>query len=309
MKFSTPQNLKDVANVIGATFDGNPEHIVIGLNEIHMVEPGDLVFVDHPKYYDKALQSKATTILINKKVDCPAGKALIFSENPFSDYNKLVTHYHPRNYSVAPVSPTAKIGKNTLLMPGVYVGENVSIGDNCIIHPNVVIYNDVIIGNNVIIQAGTIVGSDAFYYKRRETRFERMLSCGRVVIHNNVEIGAGCAIDKGVSGDTVIGEATILDNLVHIAHDVVLGKMCLIAAQVAVAGATTVGDGVTMWGQVGVSSGLTIGNNAVLQAQSGIAKSLEGGKTYFGSPASEARERLKEMAMIRKLPEIFEKLK
>jgi len=309
MKLSSPQKLKDIAGIIGATFDGDPDHIVTGLNEIHMVEPGDLVFVDHPKYYDKALQSKATTVLLNKKVECPTGKALIFTDDPFSAYNRLVEHFHPRVYSSAPISPNAKIGKNTLIMPGVYVGDNVTIGNNCKIHPNVVIYNDCVIGNNVTIQAGCVIGSDAFYYKKRETHFEKLISCGRVVIEDNVELGGNCVIDKGVSGDTIIGEGTIFDNLVHIAHDVQLGKMCLIAGQVAIAGATKVGNRVTMWGQVGVTSGVTIGDGAVLQAQCGVAKSLEGGKSYFGSPAGESREKMKEMAMVRRIPDILEKLR
>jgi UDP-3-O-[3-hydroxymyristoyl] glucosamine N-acyltransferase len=309
MKLTPPQKLKDIAALLDARFTGSPDHIISGLNEIHKVEPGDIVFVDHPKYYDKALASKATTIIINKEVECPAGKALILSDDPFSAYNKLVSHFQPVQYSLSPMSHSAAIGVNTVIMPGVYVGNHVTIGDNCVIHPNVTIYDHCVIGNNVEIHAGTVIGGDAFYYKRRPGKFDKMLSCGRVVIHDDVEIGAGCTIDKGVSGDTVIGKGTKIDNMVHIGHDTVVGEMCLFAAQVGIAGVVTIEDNVTLWGQVGVASDLTIGKGAVVMAQSGIGKSLAGGKSYFGSPAGEAREKMREMAMVRQIPGILDKLK
>jgi UDP-3-O-[3-hydroxymyristoyl] glucosamine N-acyltransferase len=136
-----------------------------------------------------------------------------------------------------------------------------------------------------------------------------MYSCGRVLIHDDVEVGAGCTIDKGVSGDTVIGKGTKLDNHIHIGHDTVIGKNCLFAAQVGIAGVVTIEDDVILWGQVGVSKDLTIGKGAIVLAQSGIIKSLEQGKTYFGSPVQEAREKMKELALIKQLPEIIVKLK
>jgi len=136
-----------------------------------------------------------------------------------------------------------------------------------------------------------------------------MLSCGRVVIHDNVEIGANSTIDKGVSGDTVIGKGSKLDNLVQVGHDTVIGKNCLFAAQVGIAGVVKIEDDVILWGQVGVQKDLTIGKGAVVLGQSGIPKSLEGNKTYFGSPVRDAREKMKELALIKQLPEIIEKLK
>jgi UDP-3-O-[3-hydroxymyristoyl] glucosamine N-acyltransferase len=135
-----------------------------------------------------------------------------------------------------------------------------------------------------------------------------MTSCGRVVIEDWVEIGAGCTIDRGVSGDTKIGAGTKLDNLVHIGHDTVVGKNCLLAGQVGIAGATTLEDNVILWGQVGVSKTLTIGRDAVLYAQSGVPASLEGGKNYFGSPAVEAKEKMKELVWMKRIPELWEKV-
>ena len=292
MKLASPHTLKQIAALINCEFEGDENHVITGLNEIHMVEAGDIVFVDHPKYYDKALQSKATTIIINKNVECPQGKALLISDDPFRDYNKLVRHFYPINYSLKQISDTAKIGEGTVLMPGVYLGNNVTIGTNCVLHPNVIIYNDCVIGNNVIIHAGTVIGADAFYYKRRPEKLDKMISCGRVVIEDNVEIGANCTIDKGVSGDTLIGEGTKMDNLIMIAHDTHIGKRCQFAAQVAIAGVVTIGDNVILWGQAAIRSDVTLGDGAVLLGQSGLAENIPAGKTYFGSPASEARTKM-----------------
>jgi UDP-3-O-[3-hydroxymyristoyl] glucosamine N-acyltransferase len=309
MKLPSLHKLKDIAALINCEFEGDENHIVSGLNEIHMVEAGDIVFVDHPKYYDKALFSNATTILINKKVACPEGKALLISDDPFRDFNKLILHFSPVSYSLKPISDTAKIGKNTVVLPGVFLGNNVTIGDNCVIHPNVVIYNNCHVGNNVTIHGGTVIGADAFYYKKRADRFDKLISCGRVIIEDDVEIGALCTIDRGVSGDTVIGKGTKIDNHVQIGHDTVVGQMCLMASHVGVAGVVKIGDGATLWGQVGVRSDIRIGKGATVLAQSGLAESVPDGKTYFGTPAGEARTKMREYAALKMLPEMIKNSK
>jgi len=309
MKFPNVYPLKEIAAIISSEYVGDDNYPVHGMNEIHVVEPGDIVFVDHPKYYDKALQSAATIILINKQVDCPEGKALLISDDPFRDFNVLTRHFRPFISANVLVAPSAQIGEGTIIQPNTFVGNNVTIGTNCLIHSNVAIYDNTIIGNNVIIHAGTVLGGDAFYYKKRPEGFDQLISGGRVVIKDNVGIGAACTIDKGVTGDTTIGEGTKIDNQVHIGHDTIIGKKCLIASQTGIAGCVIIEDEVTIWGQVGVTSAITIGTKAVIQAQTGVAKSLEGGKVYFGSPAEEAREKLKQMANVKRIPEILEKLK
>jgi UDP-3-O-[3-hydroxymyristoyl] glucosamine N-acyltransferase len=308
MKLPSTFTLKDIASIIKCEFEGKPEHKITGMNEIHMVEEGDIVFVDHPKYYDKALQSKATTILINKKVTCPEGKALLISDDPFRDYNKLVRYFYPLNYSLKPVSNSAKIGVDTVIMPGVYLGNNVTIGNNSVIHPNVVIYDDCHIGNNVTIHANTVIGADAFYYKKRPEKFDKMISCGTVIIDDDVEIGANCTIDKGVSGATRIGAGTKIDNHVQIGHDTQVGKMCLFASHVGVAGVVKIEDGVTLWGQAGVRSDVTLGKGSVLLAQAGLGEDIPAGKIYFGSPAGESRAKMKEVAALKMLPELIKKI-
>lgn len=308
MKFPKTYLLREIADLIAAKFVGDQNFPVRGMNEIHVVEAGDIVFVDHPKYYDKALNSAATIVLINKEVDCPEGKALLISDDPFRDFNILTKHFKPFNSSSSSISSTAKIGANTIIQPNTFVGNNVSIGDNCLIHANVSIYDDCVIGNNVTIHAGTILGADAFYYKKRAEGFDKLISGGRVVIKDKVDIGSGCTIDKGVTGDTTIGEGSKLDNQIQIGHDTILGKKCLIASHTGIAGCVVLEDEVTLWGQVGVISGITIGKGAVVYAQSGIANSLEGGKTYFGSPAVEARDKMRELATIKNMPSILKKL-
>jgi UDP-3-O-[3-hydroxymyristoyl] glucosamine N-acyltransferase len=309
LKFPEPHTLKQIANLINVEFIGSDDFPVLGMNEIHVVEPGDIVFVDHPKYYDKALQSAATIVLINKKVDCPEGKALLISDDPFRDFNKLTQYFKPFKSANSAIAEDAIVGAGTIIQPNCFIGNNVTIGENCIIHSNVSIYDDAVIGNNVTIHAGTVLGASAFYYKNRPEGYDQLKSGGRVIIENNVDIGALCTIDRGVTGDTIIGEGSKLDNQIQIGHDTVIGKKCLIASQTGIAGCVIVEDNVTIWGQVGIKSGITIAKGTVLYAQSGLTQSTEEGKTYFGSPAREAREQFKDMASIKKIPEILRKLK
>ena len=300
MKFKKPQTLQQIATLLGVGFIGDEDFKILGINEIHVVEKGDIVFVDHPKYYDKALNSAATTILINKKVECPKGKSLLISDDPFRDFNTLTKHFNPFIASKESISKSAIIGENTIVQPNVFIGNNVVIGRNCLIHPNVTIYDNCVIGNNVTIHANTVLGSDAFYYKNRPTGFDKLISGGSVIIKDDVDLGASCTIDKGVTGNTTIGEGTKIDNQVHVGHDTVIGKKCLIASQTGIAGCVIIEDEVTIWGQVGTNSGITIGKGAIILGQTGVTKSVAGGKTYFGTPISESREKLKEMAEIKR---------
>ena len=309
MKFSRAYTLIEIAQLTETELVGDDNFLIHGINEIHVVEKGELVFVDHPKYYDKALNSAASVILINKKVDCPEGKALLISDDPFRDFNIISNHFKPFEYASKIISDSSSIGKNTIIQPNVFIGNHVKIGDNCLIHPNVTIYDNCIIGDHVTIHSGTVLGSDAFYYKNRPEGFDKLISVGRVVLKDNVDIGAACTIDRGVTGDTIIGEGTKVDNQVQIAHDTVIGKKCLIASQTGIAGCVIIKDEVIIWGQVGIVSGVTIGEKAVLMAQSGVSKSIKGGKVYWGTPVREVRDKQKEIIAVRKLPELIKKIK
>jgi UDP-3-O-[3-hydroxymyristoyl] glucosamine N-acyltransferase len=300
MKFKKAQTLIEIATLLNVAFIGDDNFEILGINEIHVVEKGDIVFVDHPKYYNKALNSAATVILIDKEVNCPEGKALLISDDPFRDFNKITTHFSPFIASKESISESAMIGQTTIIQPNVFIGKNVTIGHNCVIHPNVTIYDNTIIGNNVNIHANTVLGADAFYYKNRPTGYDKLISGGRVVIKDDVDLGASCTIDRGVTGDTIIGEGTKIDNQVHVGHDTIIGKKCLIASQTGIAGCVIIEDNVTIWGQVGTNSGITIGKGAIILGQTGVTKSVVGGKSYFGTPISESRVKLKEMAEIKR---------
>ncbi len=312
MKFAAPVSLHWLSDLIDAKVLGNEQLQATGINEIHRVEAGDICFVDHPKYYNKCLQSAATTIIINTaNVIIPNGKALLVVDDPFEAYLTIVRHFKPFVAQQNAISESATIGQGTIVMPNVFIGHNVTIGNNCIIHPNVSILNDTVIGNSVVIQAGSVIGSDAFYYntkKNRDVWYKRMESCGRVVVEDDVEVGAGCIIDRGVTAETIIGAGTKMDNMVHIGHDVIVGKNCLMAAQVAIAGGTILHAGVTLWGQVGISKTLVLGENSTVLAQSGVGINLEPGKVYFGSPAEEAIAKKKELVWVKRIPELWKKV-
>lgn len=306
MKFNTPQTLQQIASLLNIEFIGDENFKISGINEIHVVEEGDIVFVDHPKYYDKALNSAATTILINKKVECPEGKTLLISEDPFRDFNTIIKHFNPFIASKVSLSETAIIGEGTIIQPNVFIGNNVIIGVNCLIHPNVTIYDDTVIGDCVTIHANTVLGADAFYYKNRVTGFDKLISGGRVVLEDHVDLGASCTIDRGVTGDTTIGEGTKIDNQVHVGHDTRIGKKCIIAAQTGIAGCTLIEDEVTIWGQVGINSDVLIEKGTVLMGQTGVTKSLKK-DIYYGTPQVPYRQKLRETIYLKNILNVSKK--
>jgi len=308
MDFNKRLKLSEVAEIISGKVIGDPNAIVVGLNELHIVRDGDITFVDHPKYYKKALESAATYVIINKEVDPPEGKSLILHNAPMDAFNILISHFRPMVASMDMISPSAEIGKETIIQPGVFVGNNVKIGNNCIIHANVSIYDNTIIGDNVILHSNTVIGGDAYYFQKRDNGYNKFLSAGRVMLKNNVEIGASCSIDKGVTGDTIIGEGTKMDNQCQVGHDTVIGKHCLIGAFAAIAGVTTIEDEVIIWARVAINKDIVIGKKAIILATSAVDKTIEGGKVYMGSPVMEVRQYWKQFVALKKIPEIVKKL-
>ncbi len=300
MTFKSPQTLKSIAELISAKFIGDENFQVFGTNEIHRVKAGEIVFVNHPKYYDKALNSEATIILIDKEVSCPEGKALLVSDDPFRDFNKINEHYQGIQ-TFETTNQNLKIGENCKIHPSVVIGNDVIIGDNCMIFPNVVIGDRTEIGNNCIIQSGTVLGGDAFYYNKNAEGYRKMLSVGNVILEDHVEIGVNCCIDRGVTDSTIIKKGSKLDNLIQIGHDTVLGERTLVASGAMIAGCCIVEDDVQIWGQVGMASGKRVGKGAVLLGKTGVNRDLEGGKTYFGSLAEEFREYLKKEVKLKNL--------
>ena len=309
MKFEKPYTVSELASWLGRKFTGLNQKIT-GLNEVHVVEKGDITFVDHPKYYDKSLNSEATVVIINKEVACPEGKSLIISDDPFADFVKIIRHHRPFVASQTAISPNAEIGEGTVIQPNTFVGDHVKIGKNCIIHSNVSIYPHTIIGDNVVIHSSAVIGGDGYYFQKKNGAYRKFESCGRVIIKNDVEIGAACAIDRGVTGDTTIGNGCKLDNQIQIGHDTTIGNNCLIGAQCAIAGVTKIEDDVILWARVVVNKDVVIGKGVVILATSGVDKSIPaGGGPYFGSPVQPVMTAWREMAAIRQLPEVLKKLK
>ena len=304
MKIPTTK-LSDIASLIGARHVGPDDFPVTGLNEIHKVEQGDITFVDHPKYYAKALGSKATIVLINKEVECPQGKALLIHDDPFDAFLRIMEHFRPEEHSSKPISDSATIGEGTIVYPNSFVGNHVVIGKNCVIHPNVTIYDYCVLGDNVIIHSGSVIGADGYYFQRRPEGYKKFRSYGRVVIEDDVEIGALCSIDKGVTSDTTIGKGTKMDNHCQVGHDSYIGRNCLIGSHAAIAGVTRIEDDVILWGRVCVNKDLVIGEGAVVLATSAVDKSIEPGKAVFGTPAQEVKKQWREQAALRQLPDFF----
>jgi len=309
MKFTDTQTLKSIADFLGCKFVGDANMPISGINEIHKVEPGDIVFVDHPKYYKKALNSKADIIIIDKEdVEVPEGKAIIVSDAPFDAFNKINKHFRPYTVWTSAIGENFKIGTGSIIHPNVIIGHHVSIGKNSVILAGAILCDYTVIEDDVVVGPNSVIGHDAFYYKKKKTGYDRLHTCGRTILKSRVEIGAMATIDRGVTGDTIIGEGTKIDNQVHIGHDTAVGISCLVAANVVIAGCVIIEDNVILWGQVGVTSDITIGENAIVLAQSGVARSLPANGTYFGSPAAEARTTMRELAALRKLPGILETL-
>ena len=308
MRLKDTVSIKEIADLVGGKVLGDPQMLVTGINEIHKVTTGDLTFVDVEKYYKKALGSDATFVIINREVDVPKGKCLVYHPKPFEAYNQLVAHFYLVNEGFDlenSVSAKSNVHATAVIHPGVVIGNNVTIGKGSVIFPNVVIYDNVHIGDEVIVHSGSIIGGHAFYYGKKDDAYIKWHSCGSVIIEDRVEIGSGCTIDKGVSGETRIGEGTKLDNQIHVGHGVVIGKNCLFAAQCGIGGKTIIEDDVVCWGQVGITKDIRIGKGAVFSAQAGVSKSLEGGKAYYGSPARELKLVQKELAALRRLPQFM----
>ena len=280
-----------------------------GINEIHKVQHGDVAFSDVKKYFAKTLSSAATVILLNEPADCPPGKVILVVEDPFEAYDSLIRAHRRFEPLTSAVSHRARIDPTAVIEPGVIIAAHVTIGAHTYVQANAYLGEYTQIGEHVTIGPGAIIGSDAFYFKKMpDGAFRKWRSGGRVVIHDHVDIGAGCTINKGVSGDTVIGAGSKLDCQIHIGHGVVIGKNCLLAAQVGIGGKTIVGDNVVMYGQVGVAQAVHIGAGAMISAKAGVSKSLEGGKVYFGIPAAEASAKYRELAALRQLPALLKKL-
>jgi UDP-3-O-[3-hydroxymyristoyl] glucosamine N-acyltransferase len=308
--FHRPYTAGELAAKLGLTLLGNPQLLVRGLNDTHIVQEGEICFSDHPKYLSKALRSPASAIIVKEGMAVGVcDKSILVSPDPFDSFINLIditrSEAEERGFLGHPpqVHPTAQIGNNVIL------GKDVVIGEGTVVHPGVIIYDNCHIGKYCVIHSGTVIGADAFYFRKKgEEGFDKFISCGRVIVGDYVEIGALCTVDRGVTGDTVLGDHTKLDDHVHIGHDVRVGKRVLMAAQCGIAGFCIIEDDVILWGQVGVTKEVRIGAGAQVLARSGVMNNLQPGRRYLGNPAVEALAKHKEIILRSRLQEVFRKL-
>ncbi len=303
--------------------DGSKSDLLINsVAPIDIAKEGEITFLSNPKYAEMLANSKASACIILEKhlTKAPENIIVLISANPYASYAKIATFLHPQDkISVssgidksasikshelvspsANIGPMAKIGKNTYIGDNVYIGRGVKIGDNCYIKHDCTITHSVI-GNDVIIHPGVRIGQDGFGYATEQGVHIKVPQLGRVVIQNDVEIGANTCIDRGAGPDTFIGMGTKIDNLVQIGHNVKIGKGCIIVSQVGIAGSTVLGDYVVLGGQVGVAGHLNIGNMVNVAAQSGIGQDVPAKQILGGYPAIPIKQWHRQTIALKKL--------
>ena len=310
MRLPKPISVDELLSIVGGQIKvvGDSQRKIEGINEIHAVEPGDVTYVDHPKYYESVLKGNATFVFIDKEPEESYGKTLLVCEDPYTPYIALVRHYRHFEPQNACIHPSAQIGEGTVIQPGVFIGPEVRIGKNCIIHANVSIYDHSVIGDEVVIHSNSVIGADAFYFKHRTERWDKLDSCGSVVIGDRVEIGALCTIDKGVSSPTTIGEGCKFDNHIQVGHDTTIGRHCLVGCHSSIAGTTVIEDNCLIWAHSAINKGLVIRKGTTVLATSAVDKSTKEGSVVFGVPAIDANMKWRELASLRMLPAWMQKI-
>ena len=330
MKFTAGQ----IAGILDGVVFGNPDAEVYKLAKIEEGTEGSLTFLANTKYSNYLYTTNATIVIVNKsyELENEVKATLIKVDDAYSSFSKLLEYYNQIKLmksgieqpsvisdgvtygddlylgSFCYIGKNVRIGNNVKIYPNSFIGDNVTIGDNCVFFAGVRVYSETEIGNYVTIHSGSIIGSDGFGFAPQEDgSFTKIPQIGNVVIEDYVEIGSCSTVDRATLGTTYIRKGAKLDNQIQVAHNVEIGENTVIAAQTGIAGCVIIEDEVTLWGQVGTTSGITIGAKAVILGQTGVTKSVEGGKSYFGTPIEESREKLKQLANIKRIPELLKK--
>jgi UDP-3-O-[3-hydroxymyristoyl] glucosamine N-acyltransferase len=327
------KTLKDIALSLGGEICGNDSVEITGVAGIEEARSGDLTFIANPKYVKLLDDTSASAVIVGQDIQ-KAKIPILRHANPYYAFSKAIALFHKSKESYPEkIDPTALLGKEvevgkgiyvgpyviiedkvkledkTVILGGSFIGKNTKIGENSLIYPHVTIRENVNIGKNVIIHSGTVIGSDGFGYAREKGAYHKIPQVGKVVLEDNVEIGANVTIDRATLGETRIKNGTKIDNLVQIAHNVKIGENTIVVAQVGISGSTKVGKNVTLAGQVGLVGHIEIGDNVIVGAQSGVSKSLHPGKVYFGYPAREHSKARKVEAVVSLLPQYVEKIR
>lgn len=314
--------------------DGDPDTVVESVNTLDDAGPGDISFLANPRYKDHLTTSRAGAVIVKPDQKVPPGMAAIRCGDPYAAITMAIIRIHghrrhPRwgTDERACIDPSARIGEganigpfvtiasgvvignNATIYPGCYIGDGARIGDDAVLYPNVVIYEGSRIGNRVTMHAGTVIGQDGLGYAPLGDDWLKIPQIGSVIVADDVEIGASCAIDRATLGATEIGRGTKLSDQVVIGHGCKMGERCMVVAQVGIAGSVTIGDHVILHGQVGINGHTTIGDNAIVGGKSGVWQSIPANAHYHGDPAIDIRRARRRAAILRELPEMHQRLR
>ncbi|MGQ9622838.1 MAG: UDP-3-O-(3-hydroxymyristoyl)glucosamine N-acyltransferase [Candidatus Caldatribacteriaceae bacterium] len=326
--------LGDLVGILGGLLHGDPDFVIKGISDPREAEEGDVVFLFDARLLSEVLSSRARVVVVKKgQAECLLGKYSVEVDNPRLAFARLLPCFFPSLRPAPGIHPLAfvhpqallgegvtvgpfsvieegvEIGDRTCVFPQVYVGRGTKVGRECTLYPQVVVRENCVIGDRVILHSGVVVGADGFGYEWNGEGYEKIPHAGRVVIEDDVEIGANTTIDRATLGVTRIGRGTKIDNLVMVAHNVHIGSHVIIVAQCGIAGSSEVGDEVIMGGQAGVADHCRVGKRARIAARAGVTTEVKAGEMVSGFPAQEHHRELKERAFMRKLPEMWQKLK
>ncbi|MCS6934730.1 MAG: UDP-3-O-(3-hydroxymyristoyl)glucosamine N-acyltransferase [Chitinophagales bacterium] len=328
---------KELANLLQATLEGNPQTVVTKVARIEESDPESFCFLANPKYFHYAMTRPIGILLCNETMEYEPANigAVLRVKDPYAAFQQLMEWYTSLQGAakvtgvsdkavveadaslgegtsvgaLAYIGRGAKIGNRVQIYPQCYIGDGVVIGDDTILYAGVKIYAGCVIGNRCIIHAGAVVGSDGFgFAQQQDGSYKKIPQTGNVVIEDDVEIGANTCIDRAVMGSTRIGKGVKLDNLIQIAHNVCLGEHTAIAAQAGISGSTHIGKYVMIGGQAGITGHLKIGDRVKIQAQAAVIHDIEDGKGISGTPAIDARQHYRQLAAIRQLPDLLKKI-
>ncbi len=325
--------LQEISQIVEGKLIGDGNIVITGVGDIELAQPGELSFIKDERFKEKVYTTKASGVI----VPLGTGKlpvATIEVPNPYLSFVKIlnIIYLEKRTFyrgihktailgknvqlgkdvsigAYTVVGDNVVLGDNTVICCNVYIGDNVKIGNNTFIYPNVSIREDTVIGNNVIIHCGSVIGSDGFGFLPEAQKYIKIPQVGKVIIEDDVEIGANVAIDRATVGITLIGKGTKIDNLVHIAHNVTIGENSILLAHVTIGGSTKIGKHAIFSGQTGVINGLKIGDNVTAAARTGILEDVPDNSIIWGMPAGPLTQQKKIFLSLRKLPEMVKKVK
>ncbi|MCK5533498.1 UDP-3-O-(3-hydroxymyristoyl)glucosamine N-acyltransferase [bacterium] len=329
-----PLKVKEIAQAINGLVEGEEEIIIRNVTGLKEASAGDISFLSNPKYIEDLATSRASAIIVSHDLKSIKDKTLIRVKNPYFAFSQVldIVSSAKQDYITKEVHKTCllgegvilgenvaigaycvienevEIGEGTVIYPGCYIGRKSKIGAKSLIYANVTVREEVSIGNEVIIHCGAVIGNDGFGFVPSQGKHYKIPQIGRVVIEDEVEIGANTTIDRATCGVTHIGRGTKIDNLVQIAHNVKIGKNCFIIAQVGISGSTRIGDNVTLAGQVGVVGHISIGDKVIVGAQAGVTHSIPAQAVVSGYPARPHQKAKKINALMQKLPEMYKEI-